>query len=79
MLKPELGAKGRFNHDWINDLLQNQLTADPGATYSKSLYLKLSTLSPFVSGPNSVKIATPLHNLEVQQIPINKAALLLQI
>jgi homoaconitate hydratase len=75
MLNPELGAKGRFSHERINDLLQNQLTADPGATYAKSLYLNLSTLSPFVSGPNSVKVATPLHDLEVQKIPINKAYL----
>jgi homoaconitate hydratase len=75
MLNPELGAKGRFNHDRINDLIQNPLTADPGATYAKSLYLNLSTLSPFVSGPNSVKVATPLRDLEAQKIPINKAYL----
>ncbi len=75
MLNPELGAKGRFNHDRINDLVQNQLTADPGATYAKSLYLNLSTLSPFVSGPNSVKVATPLRDLEAKKISINKAYL----
>jgi homoaconitate hydratase len=75
MLNPELGAEGRFNHDRINDLIQNRLTADPGATYAKSLYLNLSTLSPFVSGPNSVKVATPLRDLEAQKIPINKAYL----
>jgi homoaconitate hydratase len=75
MLNPELGAKGRFNHDRINDLIENRLTADPGATYAKSLYLNLSTLSPFVSGPNSVKVATPLRDLEAQKIPINKAYL----
>ncbi|POR35869.1 Homoaconitase, mitochondrial [Tolypocladium paradoxum] len=75
MLNPDLGAKGRFNHQRLNDLLQNQLRADPGATYAKSLYLNLSTLSPFVAGPNSVKIATPLRDLEAQEIPLDKAYL----
>ncbi|RYO85133.1 hypothetical protein DL766_007356 [Monosporascus sp. MC13-8B] len=35
----------------------------------------LSTLSPFVSGPNAVKIATPLRELEAKDININKAYL----
>lgn len=34
-----------------------------------------STLSPFVSGPNSVKVANPLRVLEPQNIKINKAYL----
>jgi len=75
MLNPDLGAKGRFTHQRIDDLIQNQLTADPGASYAKSLYLNLSTLSPWVSGPNSVKIATPLKDLEAQNIKVDKAYL----
>ncbi|KJZ73972.1 Homoaconitase [Hirsutella minnesotensis 3608] len=75
MLNPELGAKGRFNHARIDDLILNRITADPGATYAKSLYLDLSTLSPFVAGPNSVKVATPLRDLEAQKIPVNRAYL----
>ncbi|RYP48802.1 hypothetical protein DL768_005395 [Monosporascus sp. mg162] len=35
----------------------------------------LSTLSPFVSGPNSVKVATPLRDLEAKDIKIDKAYL----
>lgn len=35
----------------------------------------MSTLSPFVSGPNSVKVATPVKDLEAQAIKINKAYL----
>lgn len=65
----------RFTHARIDELLQNPLTADPGATYAKSLYLNLSTLSPFVAGPNSVKVATPLKNLEAQNIKLDKAYL----
>ncbi|KAL7946914.1 hypothetical protein V8C42DRAFT_319166 [Trichoderma barbatum] len=75
MLNPELGAEARFTHERIAHLTQNRITADPGATYAKSLYIDLSTLSPFVSGPNSVKIATPLRDLEAQKIAVNKAYL----
>ncbi|KAL4867534.1 mitochondrial Homoaconitase [Aspergillus spectabilis] len=72
MFTPE---KSRFTHERIDDLIENALIADPGATYAKSLYLNLSTLSPFVSGPNSVKVATPLRKLEEQKIALNKAYL----
>ncbi|KAK3308496.1 uncharacterized protein B0T15DRAFT_524556 [Chaetomium strumarium] len=75
MLNPELGARGKFTHAKIDELLNDPLTADPGATYAKSLYLNLATLSPFVSGPNSVKVATPLKDLETQNIKLNKAYL----
>ncbi|KAI1852420.1 hypothetical protein JX266_002598 [Neoarthrinium moseri] len=68
-------ALNQFSHQKIDDLIQNKLTADPGATYAKSLYLNLSTLAPFVSGPNSVKVATPLKDLEAQNIKLNKAYL----
>ncbi|CAJ0555281.1 Ff.00g053460.m01.CDS01 [Fusarium sp. VM40] len=68
-------SKDRINHKRIDELEQNMLVADPGATYAKELYLNLSTLSPIVAGPNSVKIATPLKNLEAEDIPVNKAYL----
>ncbi|KUJ11517.1 homoaconitase [Mollisia scopiformis] len=68
-------AEPRFTHARIDDLIQNQLQADKGATYAKSLYLNLSTLSPYVSGPNSVKVATPLRDLEAKNIKLNKAYL----
>ncbi|KAI9367757.1 mitochondrial Homoaconitase [Aspergillus egyptiacus] len=74
MFNPD-AAKGRFTHERIDELIENPLYADPGATYAKSLYLNLSTLSPFVSGPNSVKVATPLRDLEAKKIPVNKAYL----
>jgi homoaconitate hydratase len=66
----------RFTHDGLDELFANQLSADKGAKYAKSLYLNLSTLSPYVSGPNSVKVATPLDKLESQSIKVNKAYLL---
>ncbi|KKA26696.1 hypothetical protein TD95_003352 [Thielaviopsis punctulata] len=68
-------SKGKFTHEALNELFDNPLRADPGATYAKELYLNLSTLSPFVAGPNSVKVATPVRDLEAQKIKVNKAYL----
>ena len=65
----------RFNHERLDELFANPLTADKGATYAKELYLDLSSLSPYVSGPNSVKVATPIAELEQQDIKIDKAYL----
>jgi homoaconitate hydratase len=69
-------TRERFTHEALDQLFAHQLSADKGATYAKSLYLDLSTLSPFVSGPNSVKVATPLDELEAQSIKVDKAYLL---
>ncbi|KAK6373866.1 mitochondrial Homoaconitase [Exophiala oligosperma] len=65
----------RFSHPRLDQLFENQLTAEKGAQYAKSLYLDLNTLSPYVSGPNPLKVATPLNVLEDQNIKINKAYL----
>ena len=45
----------RFTHQRIDDL------------FAKNLYLNLSSLSPYISGPNSVKVATPLAILSHQK------------
>ena len=65
----------RFSHNRIDGLYENPMTSDNGARFAKYLYLNLSTLSPYVSGPNSVKVATPLDELSTQRIEINKAYL----
>ncbi|EOD42895.1 putative homoaconitase protein [Neofusicoccum parvum UCRNP2] len=65
----------RFNHERLDDLFENAPVADPGATYAKKLYLDLGTLSPYVAGPNSVKVATPLNELAAQDIKVNRAYL----
>jgi homoaconitate hydratase len=64
-----------FSHAKLDELFSRKLAADSGAHYAKHLHLNLSTLSPYVSGPNSVKVATPLDQLEAQDIKINKAYL----
>ncbi|KAK8104393.1 homoaconitase- mitochondrial precursor [Apiospora kogelbergensis] len=68
-------ATNQFTHEKIDQLLADRPVADPGATYAKTLYLNLSTLSPFVAGPNSVKNVTPLRELEAKDMKINKAYL----
>ena len=65
----------RFSHQRLDELFANRLSADKDAKYAKNLHLDLSTLSPYVSGPNSVKVATPLDTLASQNIPIDKAYL----
>ena len=65
----------RFSAQRLDELFTNKLTADKGASYAKALFLDLSTLSPYVSGPNSVKIATPLNELSAQDINVDRAYL----
>ena len=59
----------------LEDAIKNPAESDPGAHYSSRLTLDLSTLVPYVSGPNSVKIANPLPKLAETPIAINKAYL----
>ena len=63
----------RFNHQRLDELFETPLEADEGARYVKHLTLNLSTLCPYIAGPNSVKIATPLAELEPQNIKVDKA------
>ena len=72
---PEDKSQSPFDHQRLDDLFANQLTADRGAKYAKYLHLDLSSLSPYVSGPNSVKVATPLQDLAARNIKIDKAYL----
>ncbi|ERF72978.1 hypothetical protein EPUS_05059 [Endocarpon pusillum Z07020] len=65
----------RITHEKIDELFANPLTADRDAVYAKQLYLNLDTLAPYVSGPDSVKVGTPLHELAPQHIKINRVQL----
>ncbi|KAI9843782.1 MAG: mitochondrial Homoaconitase, partial [Thelocarpon superellum] len=65
----------RFAHSRLEELFERPVAADRRAKYAKSLFLDLSSLSPYVSGPNSVKVATPLSILETQHICVDKAYL----
>lgn len=65
----------RLNTARLQSVLADRLQADPGAHYASRIRLDLSTLVPHVSGPNSVKIATPLPKLLDPPIKIHKAYL----
>ncbi|SNX87621.1 probable LYS4 - homoaconitase precursor [Melanopsichium pennsylvanicum] len=69
------GSHPRLNMHRLEQLSNTLLRPDSDAKYSKHLTLDLSTLVPHVSGPNSVKVSTPLDELASQQIAINKAYL----
>ena len=66
----------RINRARLDALRATNLSSDPDASYASHLVLDLSTLVPHVSGPNSVKVSTPLPVLESKKIPIQKAYLL---
>ena len=65
----------RINRHRLDAVKAAPLLSDPGAEYASHLVLDLSTLVPHVSGPNSVKISTPLPDLEARRIQIQKAYL----
>ncbi|KAG6812393.1 mitochondrial Homoaconitase [Tricholoma furcatifolium] len=65
----------RINRRRLDALRATSLASDPGAEYSSHLVFDLSTLVPHVSGPNSVKLSTPLPQLEKDNIKIQKAYL----
>lgn len=68
-------TRDRITHERVDELFANPITADPDAVYAKQLYLNLSSLSPYVAGPDSVKDVTPLHELAPKKIKINRAYL----
>lgn len=69
------GIHPRVNHKRIDELEKNILLADDDAYYSKELTIDLSTIEPFVSGPNTVKTFSPVSELKDKNVKINKAYL----
>ncbi|KAG6906095.1 mitochondrial Homoaconitase [Tephrocybe rancida] len=65
----------RINRRRLDALRATSLSSDRNAEYSSHLIFDLSTLVPHVSGPNSVKVSTPLPVLEDAHIEIQKAYL----
>ncbi|THH10047.1 hypothetical protein EW145_g1604 [Phellinidium pouzarii] len=65
----------RLNKRRLDALKAAVLRSDAGASFSSHLVFDLSTLVPHVSGPNSVKVSSPLPELESQNIAIQKAYL----
>jgi homoaconitate hydratase len=65
----------RVNQERLESLFDAPLRADPGAQYASQLTLDLATLVPHISGPNSVKVSTPLPVLVEDKVKIDKAYL----
>ena len=65
----------RINPDRLETIEAFPLEPSPEAYYAKQLTLNLSTISPSISGPNSVKLYTPASVLAQKDIAIQKAYL----
>lgn len=65
----------RINKKTIDTLKQHIVQSDDDAYYAKTLTIDLSTLSPYISGPNSVKISNSLTDLSNQNLKVDKAYL----
>jgi len=71
------GVSPRINEARIAELeFDDPLEADPNADYSVDVTLDLASVSPYVAGPNTVKLATPAVDLREKKIAIQKAYLL---
>ena len=69
------GRHPRINSVTIANLTENRPVADPGAFYSKTIILDLSTVSPHVAGPDNVKTMTSVSDMAIKDVKINKAYL----
>ena len=59
----------------ISEFEKNNIKADDDAFYSKELKIDLSTIEPYISGPNSVKVMNSVSELKKKNLKINKAYL----
>lgn len=69
------GIHPRLNEQKILELEKNITEPDHDAFYSKEITIDLSTVQPFVSGPNTVKVMSPVSEIKNKNIKINKAYL----
>jgi homoaconitate hydratase len=63
----------RLGEDELKKLEAAPPVPDSGALYAARITLDLSTLTPHISGPDTVQISTPLAELEKQRLAIQKA------
>ncbi len=69
------GVHPRLNSERIAELEQNKPAADEDAFYAKEIIFDLSTVRPIVSGPDTVKVSTPVSVMEKKEVKIHKAYL----
>ncbi len=61
-------------HQWWTQ--RTELHSDPGASFVREIVLDLASVTPHVTGPNSVTTARPVADLESQRTRIDKAYLM---
>ncbi|HEX2865612.1 MAG TPA: homoaconitase [Ignavibacteriales bacterium] len=69
------GINPRINTERIEALGKECLQADNDCFYSKEIEIDLSSVEPYVSGPNTVKVMTPLSEIINKDVKIDKAYL----
>jgi homoaconitate hydratase len=69
------GQHPRINHKRVEELEHNIPQADSDSFYAKELTVDLTTIEPYVSGPNTVKTYAAVSDLKEKDISINKAYL----
>lgn len=62
----------RINKEALAALEKDDCSPDPGAFYHKELTLDLSTVAPYVSGPNHVKVMKSVFEMKQKKVKINK-------
>ena len=75
--KSILDAAGvmRLTADDLEKWKAQPLVSDPDASFAATIELDLGDVSPYVSGPDSVKVMRPVSDMEKEQIAIQKAYL----
>jgi len=64
-----------INRERISELESQILSADKDADYAQQITIDLSSVRPYISGPNSVKVMTSARELSARNITIQKAYL----
>jgi homoaconitate hydratase len=76
VLEARDGKTARLTADRVEQAVDAQPVADGDAHYALEIDFDLSTVTPFVAGPDAVKTIVPLPEIEAQQVKIDKAFLL---
>jgi len=69
------GEHPRWRRERLEELRRNPLSPDENAYYAGEVRLDLSTVEPFVAGPDQVKNGVPVSELAARRIKIHKAYL----
>ena len=71
------GIHPRLNHKRINELEQERplLQSDEDAYYATEVTVDLDSIEPYVAGPDTVKVITPVSEIAKKKVKIDKAYL----